>query len=308
MRLHTRLLINAVSVAYALIFVCCASGQVTPGGSASTQDFANAPIPGARVPESVAESCPSCDASRIVVPTGTRLPLMLQYGMNTRTAKAGDSVYFTTVYPITQNDRIVIPTGSYLRGRIVEVKRPGRVKGRGEFRIVVESLTFSNGYTVPLNAGPSSADTNGEAGVDQKGKVVGRGSIGKDMTLVAGSTLGGTLLGSHLGMITGMSQRAIRTGAIAGTAGGLAIGLGIVLLTRGPEAELRRGTMVDIAFNRPVAFDGDRLPVADSSRAFSAPAPTPAEPNTRSHERQLNDLKKGRGPLSMLRLIPSFGR
>jgi len=58
---------------------------------------------------------------------------MLRNGINARTAKAGDSVYFETAYPIAQNNRIVIPMGSFVRGKILESKRPGLIKGRGDF-------------------------------------------------------------------------------------------------------------------------------------------------------------------------------
>src|SRR5437870_3218207 len=48
------------------------------GAAPSTQATANSSTP-----------APNCD--QIAVPTGTRLPLLLRNGINTRTAKAGDS-------------------------------------------------------------------------------------------------------------------------------------------------------------------------------------------------------------------------
>jgi type IV secretory pathway VirB10-like protein len=101
---------------------------------------------------------PAPDNSRIAVPTGTRLPLLLRNGINTRTAKAGDSVYFETVYPIAVNNRIVIPMGTFVRGEILEAKRPGRIHGRGQLRMVLEQMTYPNGYTIELRASPSSVD------------------------------------------------------------------------------------------------------------------------------------------------------
>src|SRR6266704_6571036 len=69
-------------------------------------------------------------AEKVVVPAGTRVGGVLQNGISTRSAKPGDSVYLQTSFPITQNNRVVIPVGSYLRGELLESKRPGRVKGR----------------------------------------------------------------------------------------------------------------------------------------------------------------------------------
>src|SRR5260370_19360798 len=96
-------------------------------------------------------------SERITVPAGTRLGVVLQNGISTRNAKPGDSVYLQTSFPITQNNRIVIPVGSYLRGALLESKRPGKVKGRGEFRLRLDTLILPNGYTVSLNAAPRSA-------------------------------------------------------------------------------------------------------------------------------------------------------
>jgi len=59
---------------------------------------------------------------------------VLQNGISTRSAKPGDSITFKTSFPITENNRIVIPVGSLFRGELLESKRPGKVKGRGEFR------------------------------------------------------------------------------------------------------------------------------------------------------------------------------
>jgi hypothetical protein len=72
-------------------------------------------------------------SDKITVPAGTRVAVVLENGISTRSAKAGDSLYFRTSFPITQNNHVIVPVGSYLRGELLESKRPGRIKGRGEF-------------------------------------------------------------------------------------------------------------------------------------------------------------------------------
>jgi len=69
-------------------------------------------------------------SERITIPSGTRVGVVLENGISTRSAKPGDSIYLQTSFPITQNNRIVIPVGSYLRGELLESKRPGKVKGK----------------------------------------------------------------------------------------------------------------------------------------------------------------------------------
>jgi hypothetical protein len=202
----------------------------------------NAPAPIAQ--PSAAPARPS--GKKLVVPSGTRLAVVLENGISTRSAKAGDSLYFHTAFPVTQNNQVVIPVGSYLRGSLLESKRPGRVKGRGEFRMRLESLTLPNGYTLDLLAAPRSADTGGKETTDPEGKVTGEAGKGKDVGTVATTTV----TGAGIGAIAGGAKGA----GIGAGVGGL-IGLGAILLTRGPEAQLPRGTTMDIVLERELAMD-----------------------------------------------------
>ena len=46
------------------------------------------------------------------MPINTTIPLELSNTVTSRTAYAGQAIYCTTIYPITVNNRIVIPVGS----------------------------------------------------------------------------------------------------------------------------------------------------------------------------------------------------
>jgi hypothetical protein len=200
------------------------------------------------------------------VPAGTRFAVVLENGISTRGAKPGDSLYFRTSFPITRNNRVVIPVGCYLRGELVESKRPGRVKGRGEFRMKLNTLIFPNGYTVDLNAAPRSADSGGNETMDPEGKVTGGGGTGKDVKTVATTTA----TGAGVGAIAGGAKGA----GIGAGIGGLA-GLGAILLTRGPEAELPRGSTLDIVLERNLTLDGNQIRysnVGESSPITAPPA------------------------------------
>src|SRR5450432_4819028 len=72
------------------------------------------------------------NAGQYTLAEGTRLPLSLINSVSTKHSAEGDRVYLETVFPILAGGRIVIPPGSFVSGTITEVKRPGRVKGRGE--------------------------------------------------------------------------------------------------------------------------------------------------------------------------------
>ncbi len=201
---------------------------------------------------------------KLTVPSGTRLAVVLENGISTRSAKAGDALYFHTAFPVTLNNQIVIPVGSYLRGSLLEAKRPGRVKGRGEFRLRLESLIFPNGYTVDLLAAPRSVDTGGKETTDSEGKVTGSGGKGKDVGTVATTTV----TGAGIGAIAGGGKGA----GIGAGIGGL-IGLGSVLLTRGPEAELSRGTTMDIVIERDLTLDSSYIQFSNTGTAMPITPP-----------------------------------
>jgi type IV secretion system protein VirB10 len=207
---------------------------------------------------------PRAPGQKLTIPSGTRLAVVLENGISTRSARAGDSLYFHTAFPITQNNHVVIPVGSYLRGSLLESKRPGRVKGRGEFRLRLESLIFPNGYTVDLLAAPRSADTGGKETTDSEGKVTGSGGKGKD----AGTVATTTATGAGIGAIAGGGKGA----GIGAGIGGL-IGLGAVLFTRGPDAELPRGSTLDIEIERDLTLDSSYLQFANTGQAQPITAP-----------------------------------
>src|SRR5271169_3425314 len=248
----------------ALIVLCAPRGallaQEAPGPQTSAP-AAVAPVARAAAAQSAGE--------RITVPAGTRFAVVLENGISTRGAKPGDSLYFRTSFPITESNRIVVPVGSYLRGEITESKRPGRIKGRGEFRMRLNTLIFPNGYTVDLNAAPRSADSGGKETMDSEGKVTGPGGKGKDVGTVAETTVTGAGIGAIAHGVKGLGIGA-GVGAVAG--------LAAVLLTRGPEAELPRGSTLDIVLEHDLTLEGSQIQFTTLGNAQPITAPPPPQP------------------------------
>ena len=80
---------------------------------------------------------------------GTKVPLSLINSVSTRHSAEGDRVYLETVFPVLVNGRIVVPVGSYVAGTVTQVKRPGRVKGRGELYVRFDSPVSYTHLTLP---------------------------------------------------------------------------------------------------------------------------------------------------------------
>jgi len=229
------------SAALTLILATAGLAQTTDGPQSDAPPPAVTPAPAATRPASSGQT--------IVVPTGTRIGVFLENGISTATAKPGDSVYFRTSFPITINNKVVVPVGTYLRGEVTESKRPGRVKGRGELRIRLDTMVFPNGYTVDMNAEPHSADS-GQVKTDPEGKMTGPSGKGKDATTVATTTA----TGAGIGAIAAGAKGAGIGAGIGGVAG-----LAAVLLSRGPEAQLQRGSSMDLMLERELQLDADQI-------------------------------------------------
>src|SRR3974390_2923264 len=85
------------------------------------------------------------------IPQGTHLLLRMVNSINTRTASEGNQVYLRTESPLVADSKIAIPVGSYVQGSIAEVKRSGKVTGRAELAIRLETLTFADGKVLKFS-------------------------------------------------------------------------------------------------------------------------------------------------------------
>lgn len=183
------------------------------------------------------------------IPQGAHALLRLVNSVSTRTAREGDYVYMRTASPIVVNGQIVVPVDSYVQGVVTRARRSGRVSGRAELAIRIETLTLPGGKVIKVAPHLSSVDT-GESGqkvVGNENEVKQGGSHGADAVRI--TTTAGT--GAAIG---GLADRSWK-GAGIGAGAGSAVGLASVLLTRGREVELRQGTTVDMVFDRAVPVE-----------------------------------------------------
>ena len=245
------------------------------------QPTANAQPPANATPDSNATpgengtAAPTVPGAKafIRVPSGTHLPLVLHNAVSTKSTKPGDPVYFETLFPIMIDGHVVIPAGSYVSGEVTESKRPGRVKGRGELMIRLNTMILPNGYLVNLNAVPSNAGTGGGESTNSEGQIIGDSDKTSDIGTIAKTTAAGAGIG-------GIATRT-PAGAGIGAGVGAAVGLATVLLTRGPEAEMPRGTTVEAILDRPVLLDADKVQFTSPGQASTLAGPPNREP-TRS--------------------------
>lgn len=207
------------------------------------------------------EQAPSAGKS-FLVDTGTHVPLSLINSVSTKNAVVGDRIYLETVFPVLVDGRIVIPPGSYVAGTITEIKRPGRIKGRGEFHLRFESLTLPNGTTRDFRAHVTGLDGRASEELDHKeGTIRSEGNKAGDARAVGETAAAGASIGALAGSINGTPGMGAAIGAGAGAVAALAG----VMFTRGPDAVLAKGTTIEMILDRQVRFAEDEL---DFSNAF----------------------------------------
>lgn len=252
-------------------------GPANPGNTAAPSAPQQNPAPtasAATTPAGTATTSGPSKSPQIEVPSGTHIPLVLHNGISTRSARPGDPVYFETLFPVMVDGKVVIPAGSYISGEVTESKRPGRVKGRGELMVKLTTMILPNAYMVNLNAVPSGAGTGGGETVNDEGKVVGDSDKSSDVGTVIRSTEAGTAIGAGVGAASGNIGRGVGIGAGAGAVAGLAA----VLLTRGPDAELPRGSTLEAVISRPILLDADKVQFTTPGQASALAGPPNREP------------------------------
>jgi len=187
----------------------------------------------------------------LTIPAGTRVPLTLKQAISTKTARDGDPVYAETAFPFVLNERVVIPAGTYIQGKITRVQRGGHVKGRAELLVHFTSMIYPSGYTVML--GGSVENTPGAEKTSMKDS---EGTIRQDSDAAkkAREAAGAATTGAVIGAITNGGKGAGIGAGIGGVAG-LAIGM----LSRGADVRLEPGTSIEMEIQREVAVDASRI-------------------------------------------------
>ncbi len=209
------------------------------GRAQEAASSANAAVP------ATAANAANSEARSLTIPAGTKVPLVLKHAITTKTVRVGDNVYAATNFPVVVNNRMAIPSGTYVQGTISQFRRPGRIKGRAELLVHFNTLMMP-GAVENVPGAENSTVKNPE------GTIQANGSKGKDAGTIAGTAATGTLIGAAAGG---------GKGAALGAASGGAAGALITLLTRGNEVRLEPGTTLEMVIERPLTLDESRLPV-----------------------------------------------
>ena len=195
-------------------------------------------------------------ASRVVtnevtIPEGTRIPVILKNAVSTKSSRVGDPIYAQSTFPVVVNDKIVVPAGTYVQGKISQIRPAGHLKGHAEVLVHFTTLIYPSGYTVILPGAIENAP-----GVDNAHTKDKEGTIQADSNKAktAGTIAGPAAEGGLIGAVTHGGE-----GALIGAGIGGAVGTAIAALSRSNEVRMGPGTTLEVVLQRDVPVDAHRI-------------------------------------------------
>jgi hypothetical protein len=154
------------------------------------------------------------------IPSDTPLQIALIDRVSSDRSAPGDEFQGTLAEGVQVDGKTVLEKGTLLRGRVVNARKSGRVKGQASLSLKLTGIVHGN-QTIPIETRPFVA--------------VAKSTKKKDTVVIAGATG----IGAAVGAIAGGGK-----GAAIGAAVGGGAGTGEVLATKGkdiqypPEARL----------------------------------------------------------------------
>src|SRR5271156_4276956 len=151
-------------------------------------------------PQQMQTPAPAASEKRtITVPAGTRIALVLTSPIGTASSQVGDPVRAVTDFPVSIDNGLAIPAGTYVEGEVGEVLRPS-ISHRAGIEMRFTKLIFASGYTAPISGtttdaragtpGTDAAPTLGHISVSGAAEVMDAGAVGdvRDLRDVADTT------------------------------------------------------------------------------------------------------------------------
>jgi hypothetical protein len=174
---------------------------------------------------------PARKPETVTIPAGTLLTVRLRDGLSAASAQDGTNFSATLDHPLIINGMVVAERGTVQRGRVVDVAKSGRVKGRSYMALELIELNTSDGQKVDIHTETYRKEE--ESGLK------------KDATR-AGIAAG---IGAAIGAIAGGGK-----GAAIGAGVGGAAGAGGAIITRGKDVVLPSETRLTFRLSEPVTL------------------------------------------------------
>jgi hypothetical protein len=218
--------------------------QQTPANNTPPpQQQAIAPMP-------APPAAPKPVTQQYTLESGTVVPITITEALDSKTTQPNDVFHATLASDLVSNGTVVIPRGSPVLGRVVEVHEAAHFKGAALLTVELTQVS-AHGRKVSL-----VTDTYNKEGAAR----------GKNTAMKAG---GGAALGAIIGAIAGGGK-----GAAIGAAAGAGAGTGVNAVTRGEQAQIASESRLEFRLQSPVSVSITSTPGAARQPYESNPDPS----------------------------------
>jgi hypothetical protein len=173
---------------------------------------------------------PAPSARGVELPAGTNIVVRMIEGVDSETARVGQTFAASPDEPVMQNGAPVIPRGADVVVKLVDSKESGKLTGKAELTLDLVSVKV-DGRMVDINTESVSRESS---------------SRGTRTAKVAGGT---AAVGAIIGAIAGGGK-----GAAIGAGAGAAAGAGAEVVTKGQRVKIPSETRLTFALESPIRF------------------------------------------------------
>jgi hypothetical protein len=162
------------------------------------------------------------------LPEGTEIQVRLDQPLSSGTARVEDRVEATVMSPVRLDNRVVIPTGTRVRGVVRRVERAERPAKGGTLELTFDTLLFDDNTRMSMSS-----------------RVIAvKETLDRDQSLQKAGI--GAALGAVLGSVIGGKK-----GALVGILVG---GSGAVAASKGEDVVMPEGTILSLNLDRPLTI------------------------------------------------------
>lgn len=175
-----------------------------------------------------------------VVPSGTKVPIIMDSAVDSDTSQEGDEFAARTSEDLTIDGNTVVPAGSVIKGRIARLNAPKHLNRSGSVALKFDTVTTPDNRQIPL-----------VATLVARGGVVHAKRGLKDIAMDMGTFTLPTALGLGIGVIAGGASSSssgvgAAGGALIGAGIGAAIGVIVLCAKKGKRVDVRPGDELKI--------------------------------------------------------------
>ena len=203
----------------------------------------------------------------VSIPDGTVLQIRMIDTIDSATNQPGDRFRATLDTPITIDDKVIVPNGADIEGRVAELKSAGHFAGKPEIALELTALNV-NGRRYSLHTNQYSREGS---------------SRGKNTAAKVG---GGAAVGTIIGAIAGGGKGAAIGGIIGAGAGG-----GVQAATKAPAIHVATEALLSFTLESPLTVTpvaslqrSRSNRVADYSDSQDQPSPEQQQPDDPSND------------------------